>query len=255
MIDIHIHVLPGVDDGAKDMAEAVEMCRLAFEDGCTALVAAPHMLDGMFDVPPEKALKGAAELRAELARRGLPLGVELGADVHIASDLPGLVRSGKVLTVAGKKRHLMVELPRDVLPLGLEGMLFALRLANVTPIITHPERNLEVQRAPDLLVPLVEEGNLVQITAGSLTGDFGDAPERCSEELVVRNLAHFVASDAHSATRRRPGMSRARRRVEELLSAAAAEEFFVLRPQRVLAGESVAVPEVVAKKKKRWFFW
>ena len=257
MIDIHIHVLPGLDDGARDMAEAVEMCRLAAEDGCSALVAAPHMLDGMYDVDPGEALSRLEELRAELGRHGLKIAVESGADVHLALDLPERVRSGQAPTVAGRGLHLMVELPSDVMPEGLSETLFGLRLANVTPIISHPERNREVQESPDCLLPLVEEGNLTQITAGSLLGDFGEGPERCATELLRRHLAHFVASDAHSAVaeRRPPGLSRARKQVEELLSRSAAEDVFDLRPAQLIAGEAVSVPDPIAKPKKRWWFW
>ena len=257
MIDIHIHILPGIDDGPDDMDEALAMCRQATADGVTRLVAAPHMLNGMYDVTPDMAREGVVELRRRLEEEGIDLDVAVGADVHVTTDLPDLLAQGEVLTIGDHGRHIMLELSQDVMPPGLLDVLFELQLASVTPIITHPERNLEVQSDPDALLPLVEAGNLVQVTADSLTGRFGERPQRCVRELMERRLAHFVASDAHSATRRKPGLSGAREVVNELLSEEEAQEMFVSRPALVLDGGHVEPPEPAAKRKGRskWFWW
>ena len=118
-------------------------------------------------------------------------------------------------------------------------MLFSLRLMGLTPIITHPERNLEVQRHIDLLLPLIRAGNLVQITAASLTGGFGAQARRCAKELVLRHMAHLVASDTHSAYKRPPGLVRAQDTVEKLLGSEASRRLMVDYPKQIMAGESV----------------
>lgn len=245
MIDIHIHILPGLDDGAEDMAEALAMCRQALDDGVTRVVATPHMLDGVYDVSPERARDALGRLRERLSSEGMDLAVEIGADVHIAKDLPERLARGEALTISEMGKYLMVELPQDVWLPGAHEVLFELQLAGVTPILSHPERNLAVQDDPDVLIPLVEAENLVQVTAESLTGGFGSRPQRCARELVERHLAHLVASDAHSATRRKPGLSRARSVVEDILPLDESQDMFVGRPTSVLAGEEVSLPEPV----------
>jgi protein-tyrosine phosphatase len=258
MIDLHAHILPGLDDGAADWDEAVRMCRLAVADGITAVAATAHMCRGMFDVTRRQILEGVSALRTRLADEGIPLAVESGAEVHIETDLCDRLREGSLVTVADRGRHLLIELPRQVLPLGLPEFLFSVRRAGVTPIIAHPELNLEIQDDPGKAAELARGGNLMHVTSPSVTGNAGKRAEQCAHELLTRRLAHLVASDAHSPRSRRPELSRARAVVEELLSGDEAEEVFVRRPQRILAGETVDLPETVdsrAKKRKKWFSW
>ena len=255
MIDIHLHILPGLDDGARDMDEAVRMCRMARDDGETVLVATPHMLDGLYDVTPEAAREGLAALRARLAEECVDIRLEVGGDVHVATDIPRLVQEGKALTVADKGSHIMLELPQHVVPTGLSDCLFGAQLAGITPIVSHPERNFAVQEDPDALLPLLEAGNLVQITARSLTGGFGREARECSLELVERGLAHVVASDAHSSTRRRPGLSRAREVVADLVGEEEAAAMFVERPCRIVEGGRVEPPHPKRRRRRRWVFW
>ena len=162
------------------------------------------------------------------------------------------------MTVGDLGAHLMIELPQDVLPDGLPEHLYAIQLAGVTPIITHPERNLELQANPEALVPFVETGNLVQVTAASVAGDFGGRVKACAHEMLVCGMAHLVASDAHASTGRAPGLSRARQVASGLVSPEEVEDLFVRRPGMVLAGEYVQTREPVPRgtsRRKRWFFW
>jgi protein-tyrosine phosphatase len=153
------------------------------------------------------------------------------------------VRSGEVLTVAGGGKYLMVELSPDVIPPGLEETIFALQLMGVTSIITHPERNVAIQERPGLLDALVGAGSLVQVTAASLTGDFGERALHCALALLERRLVQLVASDAHSAKQRPPGLSRARGAVAAVVGEAEATQIFDVRPRRIIAGEPVELPE------------
>jgi len=255
MIDVHIHVLPGLDDGPEEMGEAVDMCRVALADGVSVIVAAPHMCDGLFDVTRDEVLRGVRRLREQLDAHGIALAVLPGGDVRISTDLPQLLKGGHVMTVADRGKYMMVELPHDIVPPGLAQTLLAVQSAGTTPIITHPERNFEMQRDPALLEPLVRSGNLVQLTADSLVGRFGGQARKCARELVTRRMAHLVASDAHSLQTRRPGLSKARQAVGELLPAEEVEEMFVHRPRKILAGEPVTLPEISDErppKKRDW---
>jgi len=255
MIDLHAHVLPGLDDGARDIEEAVVMCRMAAEDGVGTVVASPHMLDGVFNVRREDIIQGVRELRDHLNLAGISLRVEPGGDIHLEPDFCQRLRAGEVMTLADAGRYVLVELAQDVLPQGLQELLFSIQLAGVTPIISHPERNREVQDDPSVLESFVRAGNVIQVTAGSIEGAFGTRVRECVFVLLREGLAHVVASDAHSPGMRPPGLARAREVVAALLSNEEAEEIFVSRPGQILAGERVELPEPSHDQRSRWRRW
>jgi len=246
MIDIHCHILPGLDDGPPTLETSLEMCRIAAADGIRSIVATPHMLNGMYAVTAEQVLAGVRALNESLAAEGLSLRILPGADVHVDKNLPRYLAEKQVLTLADKGKHLMVELPQDVLPAEIGDLLFQLQLKGVTPIVSHPERNVEVQRNPEALRGLVERGALVQVTAGSLTGAFGARAEACGLGLLRRGMAHLVATDAHNTGRRPPRLSEARAVVERELGPAEARAVFEERPARLLEGAYVEPPEPLA---------
>ena len=260
MIDLHAHVLPGLDDGPQHMAHALEMCRIAVERGTSALVATPHMFDGAYDVTRNQILAGVSELRRALVSEDVALEVFPGGDVHAHIDLVALVKAGEVMTVGDGGKYLMVEFDHLIVPSHVDQMLFSLRLFGLTPIITHPERNLEVQRNVEVMSPLVRAGNLVQVTPASLVGGFGPDAGRCAKELVLRRMAHVVASDAHSVRGRPPGLARAKSVLEDLVGIEKAQEMLMEYPQKILDGEDVSIPEPLEKISRRrrileWLKW
>ncbi|GAB4347679.1 MAG: tyrosine protein phosphatase [Candidatus Abyssubacteria bacterium] len=254
MIDLHAHILPGLDDGPAEMEEAVTMCRIAADDGTTAIVATPHMFGEIHNVGCSEIREGVTKLQTALAREAISLVVRPGADVHVVPGLDRLLRDGRVMTLGDGGKYLLLELPTDVMPEGLPELLFAIQLLGITPIIAHPERNLAIQANPFLLVDYVESGNLIQLTAGSLLGEFGRDARQCAEALLMSRMAHLIASDAHSAYRRRPGLSKALARARELSSAEEVEEIFVHRPLKVLGGQYFTVPEPIRQLEKRSMF-
>ncbi len=243
MIDLHCHILPDLDDGPATMATSIEMCHIAVDDGIRTIVATPHMLDGMFAVTPAVVYKAIEALEEALEQERIPLHILPGADVHVDREIPAYLGRKRIITVADKGRHLMVEFPQDVFPQEMGELLFQLQLKGVTPIITHPERNGGVQQNPGMLAELIEAGNLTQITAGSLTGIFGSRIQECALGLLRSNMVHLVASDAHNTTRRSPRLSEARMVVEKEAGEQEAELIFVDRPQRILEGAYVDPPE------------
>ncbi len=260
MIDLHCHILPGLDDGASDLEEALEMCRIASSDGIRTIVATPHMLNGMFAVDTGAVHRGVADLREALKGEGIPIEILPGADVHLDLSLPERAAEGEVVTVAGRGRHLLLELPQDIVPREVGEVIFRLQLKGITPIITHPERNVEIQQHPGLLNRLIEQGSLTQITAGSLTGAFGSRVRECALKLLHARAVHVVATDAHNTGRRSPRLSEARRVVEEELGPEEAEIIFDDRPGKILEGIHVDPPEPIAghcrpKKKGAKGFW
>lgn len=202
MIDIHCHILPGIDDGPKTMDESVLMARMAAEDGITKIVATPHI---NFELTSPGEIKSMVlNLNQRLVDEGIGISVFPGADVSAVID-PALL---SVYTV-NDSRYVLVEFPHGHIPASARQTVFALVTAGLRPIITHPERNRSVISDPDLISGLIESGALVQVTAGSITGEFGRQVLKCAESLLKMRFVHFIATDAHSSTRRPPLLSEA----------------------------------------------
>jgi protein-tyrosine phosphatase len=258
VIDLHCHILPGLDDGPSTVEDALAMCRIAVEDGIRTIVATPHMLNGMFPVDREAVLEGVHAISRSLRQMSIPLEILPGADVHLDQSVPGSLERGELITLADLGRHLLLELPQDVVPEGTRDLLFQVQLKGITPIITHPERNIAIQQDPAILHDLVGAGCLTQITAGSLTGTFGARVRKCTLRLLKSGTAHLVCTDAHNTGRRSPRLSEARRVVEEEVGEVEAERIFRERPARILEGCHVEAPEPLTdpgRPGKRQGFW
>ncbi len=209
MIDLHSHILPGVDDGAVNMREAVAMCSLAAADGCRALVATPHQRHAVWENTDAAAL---ASLHAEVSREvGAGLVLLLGGEIHIDSellaDLERLPESG-MLPLAGS-RYLLLEFDREDAAPGPLDLVHELVVAGWRPILAHPEFIPWLVEDRVLLDELVARGAHLQVTAMSVTGDFGKGPHLYCQRLLEEGLVDFVASDAHSSAWRPPGLKRA----------------------------------------------
>jgi protein-tyrosine phosphatase len=248
MIDLHSHVLPGVDDGARDLAEAIAMCTMAAEDGCTAIVATPHQRHAAW-ANDDCAL--LADVHATLtAAVGDRIAVLLGAEVHVDSELLAAVeaiapaagqassfRSTAVLALAGQ-RSLLLELdrlpPRGHDPIAL---IHELLVAGWLPILAHPEFIPWLAADPDLMADLVGRGAWFQVTAMSLTGDFGRGPRDLTTRMVADGLVQVVASDCHGTLRRPPGLSRAHLLLETSFGEDVANLLTTINPARALGIE------------------
>lgn len=203
MIDLHSHVLPGLDDGAADLDEALAICRAVAADGVEVLVATPHVRRHDYPTTPVQM----EDALAELLDAHPPVEVVRGGELDLAElERPAdeLARFG-----LGGSRYLLVETPYVGWPLDLPERLFRVRVAGFGVVLAHPERNLDVQERPERLAPLVESGVVVQLTAASVDGRLGKVTQQCSRALLDRHLAHVVASDAHTAEIRAAGMSAA----------------------------------------------
>ncbi len=252
MLDLHSHVLPGLDDGASDLSEALAMCRLAVEDGVRVLAATPHWYPGRNPPSPTRIAQAVEELRAELARRGLSLELVAGAEVALDPGLVGLAQAQALPTLGGGS-YLLLECPLHTSPRLLPDLVYGLRLAGLRPILAHAERTWGGMVQWDWLAGLVDQGCLVQVTAMSLTGQLGERPRKTAEALLGRGLVHLLASDAHSASWRPPGLSQAAALVARQFGPSAAEVLTKLAPAAILAGQEP--PSAPRPVKRRLFFW
>lgn len=233
-VDIHCHCLPGVDDGPATLDDAVALCRALVADGITTAIATPHQL-GRYDRRNAGAeIRAAvAALREALARLAVPLAVVPGADVRVDERLPELLDAGHVLTLGDTGKYVLLELPHETYidPLPLIRLLVA---RGIRPVVSHPERHEHVSKRPQLVVPWLKHGAVLQVTSGSLVGEFGASAERCAWELMHSAAVAFVASDAHGATKRPPRMTAALDLIGRRLGKAAAGRVCVENPARVL---------------------
>ncbi len=251
-VDIHCHLLPGLDDGADDLADSLAMARLAAIDGISTIVATPHQLGAFARNHGDEIRRRTAHLQSELDRAGIALRVLAGADVRVEPGLVQAIEAGEVLSLGDHGRHVLLELPHE-LYFSLEGMLADLQRAGIMGILTHPERNAGLLRRPELLGPLVDAGCLMQVTAGSFTGSFGPACQQLAEWMLSEGVIHFVATDAHGSRSRRPLMQRAFERVCQLSDEATALDLCCHHPALAASGKDVACGRRAAAKKGSWW--
>jgi len=235
VIDLHTHILPGIDDGARTLDDALDMARAFVADGVTAIAATPHVRDD-YPTSADMMLRAVDALRLALDEEGIPLTVHPGAEIAVdwiaRLDETELRR----LTLAGSGLYILVETPYYGWPVELVERLLGLRVAGFIPVLAHPERNGEVQGNPSLLAPLVHGGTLVQVTTASLDGRLGARSRETAHRLVTNRLAHVVASDAHTPDVRAAGMRTA---VDALQNEALAEWLVEDVPRALVAGSDV----------------
>jgi protein-tyrosine phosphatase len=204
VIDLHSHVLPGLDDGPASMAGALAMASAAAAAGTTTLVATPH-IDNRYNVTPADLPRRAAELAAELRKEGIELNVCIGGEIAL-SRLPDLSPEELDGLRLGGGRHLLLESPLSPAAGDFDTLLLRIHARGESILIAHPERSPMFQREPERLVALVEAGLLCSITAGSIRGQFGEAVRRFTIEILRAGLVHDIASDAHDDRHRGPSL-------------------------------------------------
>lgn len=201
MIDIHSHILPSVDDGAKTLDDAIAMAKAAVAEGITTIIATPHHRNGTFDNDKQSIIQHVYALNEALRTNHIPLTVLPGQEVRIHGELIEHYHDGDILPLAETK-YVLVELPSNHVPRYTEQLIFDMQLQGLVPIIAHPERNSELIENPNKLYDLVKKGALTQLTAASVAGKFGKNIKKFSLQMIEANLAHLIASDAHNTTTR-----------------------------------------------------
>jgi protein-tyrosine phosphatase len=238
MLDLHFHCLPGIDDGPSDWNESVALCRAAADEGTATVVATPHVLrDPWINADRAERERLVAELDRRLGGRPRVLpGCEYLYSSHGLELFERAARGEGPLSGIDGGGYVLVELPPAV-PASIESDFYEISLLGLVPVIAHPERHPLFARDPSRLERLVARGALVQLTAGSLLGDFGPGAERASAEFIRSGLAHAVASDAHSLDRRPPRLAEARRLVRRRYGDAAAAALFEANPRAIARSE------------------
>ena len=205
MVDLHHHLLPGLDDGAPDLATSLKMARMAADDGITHVVCTPHA-SGRYHFDPQRNQELLAELRQVVSDGGIRLILGSGCDFHLSYDnVRDALENPRRYTINGGE-YLLIELPDYGLPPTLEETFYSLRLGGMTPILTHPERNPSLQQDVSRLKSWIRDGMLTQVTAASVTGLMGRKAQKLAERLLADRWVHFIATDAHNIGSRPPQM-------------------------------------------------
>ncbi|GAB4177136.1 MAG: hypothetical protein Kow0020_13100 [Wenzhouxiangellaceae bacterium] len=255
--DLHCHLLPGIDDGARDLEQSLAMARIALQDGIRTVVATPHHLNGVYTNPAAQVRARVQALRDALADAGIALEVLPGAELHLVPELPEQLARGEALTIGDHGRAVLVELPVHQIPVGADQILEHLLAMALTPVIAHPERNSQLRRQPERLAEWVSWGCLGQLTAQSCTGRFGPEVQQVARSMLLAGSIQVVASDAHRDRRRIPRISPAAEQIAQWSNVTLARVVTVDIPQAIGRGEApdleafrAALPET---RPRRWW--
>jgi protein-tyrosine phosphatase len=236
LIDLHCHLLPGVDDGASDLSASLAMAKSSVAQGVTVVACTPHILPGLYQNCGPDIRRATAALQNALIEAGIPLRVVTGADVHMAPDFIAGLRSGRLLSLADS-RYVLVEPPHHTAPPQLEEFFFNLVVAGYVPILTHPERLSWVPSRYETIKRLVLGGAWMQITSGSLAGAFGRNALYWAHRMLDEGFVHLIATDAHDVERRIPDLAAGRELAAKRVGAQEAEHLVLTRPAGILENQ------------------
>jgi protein-tyrosine phosphatase len=239
MIDIHSHILPGVDDGARTLDESLDMLRMAVDGGVTLQVLTPHIHFGRFENQKVDLQQRFGIFQEQVDSANIKIGLQLGSEVRIGSEIMQLVAQDAIPTLGvynGKKTFLL-EFPRIEVPVGYENLVKWLIAKDYLPIIVHPERNQTFARHPHKLAILTDMGCPLQITASSLTGLFGDEAQQNAELLLQEGRVSAIASDCHNLKGRKPNLHEGVIAAELLISVAQTQATVTSIPSQLISSD------------------
>lgn len=254
MIDLHSHILPGIDDGSRNLAMSLDMARMAVADGIEIMACTPHIYPGLYMNDTAGIVAARDALQRALDQAAIPLQLTIGADVHLVPGLLEGLRAGTVPCLH-RTRYLLLEPSHHVAPPHFQESVFRLVAEGYVPVITHPERLTWVEDNYPVFADLVRQGAWMQVTAGAVTGAFGARPKYWAERFLGDGLTHILATDAHSSGRRSPVMSQARDVAERMLGREEAQLLVRGRPQKILdnALPSTVPPPPRVERREGWW--
>ena len=258
MIDLHSHILPGLDDGSKNIEETLGMVRQLHEAGFKTLIATPHVLEGRDFLTPAEILATTEQVRKRIAEAGIPVEILPGAENYIFPDLAKYARDGKLVTLGNTGKYLLVEFPMLEIPHYTDQVFFELQILGITPVLAHPERNKGLVDEPERILDWANKGVLFQLNIRSLSGHYGPQARQLAEILLRSDLIHFVGSDAHRVSRSEFTYIEGLQSVHEIVGESRYEDVTRHNPQTILEGNSLQsdrdymLKETVRKKRRSW---
>ncbi len=235
MIDLHNHLLPGIDDGAPDLDTALQLARMAVADGITHMVCTPHIHPGRYDNNPQSIQPALQRLQQGLQAAGIPLQIAAAAEVRFGVELMADVTSGSIPFLGRWQEQpvLLLEFPHGDIPFGAEKLTQWLRQRGIAVMIAHPERNKALMHTPARLRPFLDQGCLLQVTAGSVSGRFGAAAQKLAHSLLEQQLVTILATDAHNREHRPPLLREGMQHASQLIGERAATQLVIDNPWQI----------------------
>lgn len=235
MIDLHSHLLYGIDDGATDVQDAIELARTAVADGIEAMVLTPHVHPGRYSNTQSSLVSRFEEFRQALQAHDVPLKVKLGGEVRLGVESLELLLEDEIpfLGTVDGYRVMLLEFPHQMVPVGSERFIEKLLQFKIRPLIAHPERNKAIMAQPEKLAWYVNSGCWLQLTAGSIAGRFGEPAHETAVKILENEWAHVIATDAHNLQHRPPQLAEGRDAAAAVIGEAAASKLVVDNPARI----------------------
>lgn len=251
MVDIHSHILPGIDDGPKKLEMSLDMIRRSYEEGTKDIVATPHFRRGCFETPYNEVKKIAKYFNDLVKDEGLDINIHYGQEVYYSDRIIEDLEKGLIGTI-NDGIYMLVEFPMRRIPSEAADYMYELKLRGITPIIAHPERYSDVIKKPETLNIFIEEGCLFQLNAGSIRGFFGKDVKKTAETLIKNNVYSFIGSDGHNNRSRNTGIKEEYQEVFKKNKNL--EDIFFESYNRLLKNEEIHFEGKMIKKKKGFFF-
>lgn len=236
MIDLHCHLLPGIDDGPEDLASALDLARHAVAAGIRVAVVTPHMHSGRYENRAENIRKAAQDFQSELDALGIELQLISAAEVRLDHEILSWVTEQHIpyLGYWQDERVMLLEFPHSHVPVGADKLVAWLRKQQIRPMIAHPERNKDIMRSAEKLLPFIQLGCLVQVTAGAVAGSFGEYARERAEDLLARGWVTVLASDAHNLDARPPELEPGRAAAEAIVGEEESWKLVRHRPAEII---------------------
>ena len=252
LVDIHCHILPGIDDGSKDWETSIKLARDAVKDGVTHAMCTPHTLNGKYINHKKDVIRLTENFQDMLDEAKIPLTVFPGQEVRISGDLPEALDNDDILFLDEDGQYMLLEFPSDDVPTYAKDMIFNIQQRGITPIVVHPERNSRILKEPHILQELIEQGCLVQIAASSYVGTFGKEIEKMSKQFIEAGQCACFASDAHDLPKRQYEYSAALKKLGEEFGKERVNEF-KNNARAIVNGDNVQLNWRPLKKRKNIF--
>ncbi|TWH45266.1 tyrosine-protein phosphatase [Sporomusa sp. KB1] len=253
MLDLHCHLLPTIDDGAKDLETSIKMLAIAQKNNTKAIVATPHVIEGEQFPAWEQIVESCHLLKQEGRKFGLEIPIYPGGEVAIHRDILDLVKGpGPYCINSG--RYMLVELPAMEIPGFTEDFFFSLQARGITPILAHPERHPVLAKDPEIIVEWIRRGVLTQVNGASIIGRMGERPMKMTELLLSRNMVHCIGSDAHSDRHRNPDLTKAAEKIVALIGLEKARQVLTSNSQKIIDSQDVEIFEIQQPHKKAGIF-
>lgn len=246
MIDIHSHIIPSIDDGAKSIYETLEMLKEAEKSGFTDVIATSHYVENYYEVDEIQRQKSIDSINSKLKENDINIKVHSGSEIYVSQDIVNLIKERKASSLSNTK-YVLFELPMNSNIMYLNEIIFDLQSSNFIPVIAHPERYSYVQNNPKMLAELVNKGVLFQANFGSIIGRYGNNAKNTLKKLLRYNMIHFFGSDAHRSKSIYTNINSALEELKKVISVEKIEKLTLTNPKRLLNNENIDVEEINIK--------